>query len=122
MDPKGRDGNTVSEYHICKNDLYGKFWNQPKAYDKLSVVMVTLDERQETGDEYLNMMNTLLSTEKTVEAKKKELLEQYHLSMENQLGKEIDIMCNLSELVEEKGIEKGKQDVVARLLVQGMII
>lgn len=31
-------------------------------------------------------------------------------------------MCNLSELVEEKGIEKGKQDVVARLLVQGMII
>lgn len=79
MDPKGRDGNTVSEYHICKNDLYGKFWNQPKAYDKLSVVMVTLDERQETGDEYLNMMNTLLSTEKTVEAKKKELLEQYSI-------------------------------------------
>lgn len=46
MDPKGRDGNTVSEYHICKNDLYGEFRDRPKAYDKLSVVMVTLDEKR----------------------------------------------------------------------------
>lgn len=33
--------------------------------------------------------------------------QEYKIKMENGLGKELSIMCNLSEAVEEKGIEQG---------------
>lgn len=40
--------------------------------------------------------------------------------MTNELGKEMNIMCNLSDLVEEKGIEKGKREIAKKLLQLNM--
>lgn len=66
-----------------------------------------LNEKKPTNDIFLSMMNTLLSSKKTYPDKKKELTEKYHLSLENHLETELNIMCNLSDYVEQQGIKKG---------------
>ena len=43
----------------------------------------------------------------TLEGMKKELKEKYQLDISNQFGKEMHLMCNLSDLVEEHGIQQG---------------
>lgn len=73
----------------------------------MSVVIIALNEKMETNDELLGMLNTLFSEQKTYQEKKKELEEIYQMRMDNELGKEMNLMCNLSDLVIERGIEKG---------------
>ena len=55
------------------------------------------------------MMNTLLSQTMDVEQKKKILEEKFHISMKGKLGERVNLMCNLSDLVEERGIAKGEK-------------
>lgn len=43
----------------------------------------------------------------TSEEKKENLSENYGLDMDRDLGKEIDAMCNFSDLIEERGIQQG---------------
>ena len=74
-----------------------------------------------------------LSLEKTYEEKRSRLEEEYHIGMTSEMGKEWSLMCNLSDLVEErgiqrgvaegieKGIEKGKRDMVSGLLRLGTV-
>ena len=66
------------------------------------------------------MMNTLLSLEKTYEEKRSRLEEEYHIGMTSEMGKEWSLMCNLSDLVEERGIQKGIQRGVAEGIEKGI--
>lgn len=86
------------------------------AYDKLSVVVVGLKEDAPYPNEFIGMMNTLLSPEIPVEEKKEKLKAEYSMKMESGLSKEMDYMCNLSGYVEEKGIQKGKKEGLAALV------
>ena len=100
-------GNAISEYSIKKQDIISGLPDRPESYDKLSVVIIALNEKMETNDELLGMLNTLFSEQKTYLEKKKELEEIYQMRMDNELGKEMNLMCNLSDLVIERGIEQG---------------
>lgn len=71
----------------------------------------------EKKTEFLDMMNTLLSQTMNVEQKKKILEEKFHISMKSKLGERVNLMCNLSDLVEERGIEKGREDSI-RIMVE----
>ena len=42
-----------------------------------------------------------------VEAKEKILVQKYGMDMEREMGEELKEMCNLSEAIEEQGIEQG---------------
>ena len=53
--------------------------------------------------------------------KKKKLEEEYHISMHSGLEREVDLMCNLSDYVEEQGIQKGIQNVIINLLKLGTV-
>ena len=100
-------GNAISEYSVKKNDIIPGIPDNPKAYDKISVVQICLNNKADTHNQLLGMLNTLLSPDISVAEKKKQLSEDYHINTENKLEKELNLMCNLSDLVEERGIEKG---------------
>lgn len=53
------------------------------------------------------LLGTLLSQELTVEQKSTILESEYQLPMEGELGKEVNVMCNLGEGIEERAMEKG---------------
>ena len=74
-------------------------------------------------------MNTLLSSTLDVKEKKQILQDEYEIPMDNGLGKEVDLMCNLSEYVWEQGIQTGiqtgreetKRAIVEKLLGMGSV-
>lgn len=103
-------GNAISDYSIGKKDLVKGIPDNKQAYDKLSVVLVCLNEKMDSKTEFLEMMNTLLSQTMDIEKKKRILEEKFHISMESKLGERVNLMCNLSDLVEERGIAKGREE------------
>ena len=124
MDAPAYIGNTITEYSLQKKDIQGIQPENIQAYDKLSVVIITLNEKMDDQNQVTGMLNTLLSTFLNAEEKKRTLMEQYGI-FTRQNGKEMAEMCNLSEWVEEKGIEKGLQRGIEKaalsLLNQGRL-
>lgn len=115
-------GNAISSYSICKNDLVRGIPDKKWAYDKLAIVMICLNEKEEKETEFLKMLNTLLSTTKDVEEKKNELEQEYQMNIKNELGKELKLMCNLSELVEEKGAYNKIRELVEKKMKKGLSV
>ncbi|WP_373212104.1 hypothetical protein [Ruminococcus sp. 5_1_39BFAA] len=100
-------GNAIALYEFQKEDLLPGVPDNKDTYDKMSVVVITLNEDVESEDEFINMINTTLSSHMSYKEKKKRLEEEYHIEMSRKLGKEMNLMCNLSDLVEARGIEQG---------------
>ena len=105
---EGRNANTIREYRICPRDIYGKYRGRER-YDLLSVVMVRLpkDEDTSAGNLLHKMLTLLLSSRMTPEGKEEVLERTYGIPMSYELKEATSKLCNLSDLVEERGIEKG---------------
>lgn len=70
-------------------------------------VCICLSENAEEGQELTRMLNVLLSPRLTAKAKIEKLEKDFHIQTKSRLGKELEEMCNLSDFVEEIGLEKG---------------
>ena len=108
FDSTKKEANAIAEYSIHKTDIIPGIKDNPAAYDKMSVVIITLNEKVPSDDILVSMLNMLFSqTKMTSEEKKETLSENYGLDMDRDLGKEIEDMCNFSDLIEERAIEQG---------------
>lgn len=113
--------NTITEYSMEQKKVVGNFQGKAR-YDLISVIMLCLGKYEETESNIFDLLGTLLSDKQPLE--KKTILEnKYHIPMTTELKEGINIMCNLSELVEERGIEKGANrlgKLIAVLLEAGL--
>ena len=122
-------GNAISIYNVHKTDIIGNIPDISEDYDKLCVVMICLDEKSKVKNAFFNMMNTLLSSKMNVKEKKQILQNEYAIPMDDGIGQEVDLMCNLSEYVWEQGIQAGiqtgreeaKRTIVEKLLGTGLV-
>ena len=75
----------------------------------MEVVMVCLgrEEAASRGNRLHGMLSTLLSEKLLPEEKEKILSDEYDIETSKELEGGLRQMCNLSDLVEERGIEKG---------------
>ena len=107
-------GNAMTEYTIAKRDLVGAVPDHIHSYDKMTVLTVYLSTR-ELGEEnsIFHLLNVLLSDRMEVQHKKEIIDSVYHIDMDDKLGEEMNIMCNLSEAIEERGIEQGAAQFAA---------
>ena len=82
-------------------------WKSEKAdYDVLEVVMVYPGtKRREEEDGMMGLLKELFC--EGGEEKGKRLEEKYGILMTKEMEKEVDRMCNLSQIFVDKGIEKG---------------
>lgn len=96
--------NTITEYSMTPKKLYGDFQGRAK-YDLISVVMVCLGEEGK-GSQLHQMLSTLLSANISLTEKKERLQKDYNIST-MKIEKGVSNMCNLSEGIEAKGIQKG---------------
>ena len=105
--------NTITSYSIKENDMYGKFVGA-SYYDLVNVVIIRLGSEDIASDnELIGLLKVLLS-DKMGGDKKIEILENdYGLKMNKDVEEEMRIMCNLSDLVEERGIAIGEERGIA---------
>ena len=120
MNVPGKIGNAIAEYRMEKRDIIPGFPDIKSAYDKLSVIVIGLCDREKSSNELMGMLNVLLSPDIPAQDKKKQLAEKYDMKMEDGLGKEVDLMCNLSGYVEKKGIERGIERGIEQGLERGI--
>uniref|UniRef100_UPI004056E17F hypothetical protein n=1 Tax=Agathobacter sp. TaxID=2021311 RepID=UPI004056E17F len=96
---------------ITEENLIGNVKQEKIHYDLMTVILVLLgDKKDKNYKGVLKLLNTLLSTDTSVQEKKQILQDDFQIQMTQQLEREVTEMCNLSKGVEQKGIEKGRQE------------
>ena len=102
--------NSLSHIHLTKEDLVGK--NQWKGnLNLMNIIMIGLSEElpgPEEGYELHRLLGALLSQKLTVEEKLTIMETEYHIPVEENLRKDVNVMCNLGEGIEEKAITIGE--------------
>lgn len=119
MNAPGYIGNTLTEYSIAKRDVAGWQPDKPGAYSKIMICIVTLNEKPGTDSVFLEMLNVLLSGKKSYKEKERLLREKFHIKMDADMRREINLMCNLSEAVYENGRKSGIKRGVKRGIRRG---
>lgn len=109
MNAPKRIGNAMTEYHLSEKNIVGNMHERKEHYDKLSVIIICLNEKVEAKEGGIHdFLNVLFSTRLSVEEKKQELEKRFDMRMTKELeegdGKE---MCNLGEAIYEEGISQG---------------
>ena len=115
--------NTITEYRIQQNKLYGNY-SKPARYDLLSVVMLCLgnpedkDYRKNEYQKLLRLLSVLASEEVKAPDKLHILEKEYHIATTRELEGKVNIMCNWSEGVIERVTEKVTERVTREVTEQ----
>ena len=108
MNPPQYKENSINRYRFTEEQLVGKTKEEFAHYDLLTVIMVYLGKP--CGKEYnelLSMLDILFSTEIQSETKKQMLQDDFNVAMTRKVESEVSLMCNFSEGVYQRGVEKG---------------
>ena len=100
--------DAIYEVRLTPKNIYG-IVEDPMKFDKMSAVIVQLrnqKSRNESKNQLIAMLEDLLQDEEST-IKKQKLQEKYNLKMTVELERRLADMCNLSDLIEERGIERG---------------
>lgn len=107
-------GNAVAACHFTKENRLGSLPVRRAAYDKAEVVIVALDEDEPNENELVGMLNLALSPHIPKEDKVKGLEGRYNVTVTGDVAEGLNIMCNLSEYVFERGEKRGMERGIKR--------
>lgn len=102
----------MSHVHLTKEDVIGSYdWKGD--LDLLNIVMIGLAKKLPGHDETYELhrlLGALLSQELTIDEKLNIIGNEYDIPIEENLRKDVSVMCNLSQGIEEKGIAIGRAE------------
>ena len=105
MNPAGIRRNTIKVIEFNELDLEGSYPIKKEYYDKMSIIMINLGE--ESNHKLLYLLNTLFSQQMKYSEKMEIIEEELEINFNNDEERGVEDMCNLSECIWERGIEKG---------------
>lgn len=105
----GDDEDSINRIRLKEETIFGKDIKLNNL-DKVQGVIIRLRKKDnlEQSKNYLVAMLEELLRKESAEIKKKNLSENYGIKMSSATERKVNEMCNLSEVLVEKGIEKGK--------------
>ncbi len=102
---------------VEEENLVGGVKEPVSNYDLLTAVMICLGKPgEENYDGILKLLDVLLSHETTKDEKSRILRDDFHIPMSQTLERKVSLMCNLSEGVWERGMEKGKENTILEII------
>lgn len=113
--------NTMSYVHLTKEDLIGSYeWKGN--LDLLNIIMIGLAKKLPEHDETYELhrlLGALLSQDLTVDEKLNIIGNEYDIPIEGNFRKDVSVMCNLSQGIEEKGIAIGEAGLIVKMYKNG---
>ena len=106
----GMKENTMCHIHLTKDDLIGYHNWQGNLY-LLNIIMIGISDILPEHDNIYEMHRLLsaLFSEKLSAAEKIDIINnEYDIPVANNIMEEVNIMCNLSQGIEDKALEAGK--------------
>ena len=120
MNPPKKQRNCIARYVIRKEDLVGEMREKKENYDLLTVVMVYIGtEEEENYGGVLKLLDVLFTGRISAGQKLEILQREFGIRMTEELETEVESMCNLSDLVERRGIEQGMKQGIQKGIQQG---
>ena len=113
MDAK-EDEDSISEINLHAKSVYGKTKSLPEL-NKMNSVIIRIrnsNNVRESKNSLISMLEDLMSIEEK-NIKKQKLINKYNMIMTEKVERRIEIMCNLSTVIEERGIEKGINGLIS---------
>ena len=114
------DEDSISSISLKSECLFGKQCNFTEL-DKMCGMVIRIRNNEnaaESRNRLIAMLEDMLSTQDG-ESKKRKLEEKYDMKITTELEGRFSSMCNLSEVVEERGVEKGIRGLVDILKEMG---
>ena len=100
------EADTATLYRTDKHDIIGKVNRKRECYDMMNVIILRINDRVKSEDKVLELLRVLCSNALGKEEKLSEL-KSLGIRLSDEIKKGVGSMCNLSELVEKRGIDKG---------------
>jgi len=119
MNPPVERNNTITEYSLTEKNYVGNVKEKKEYYDLINAVMVCLGTSEGNAEnELLRLLDVLLVSDKKAEEKKAILESEFNIPMTEKMEEEVKHMCNLSDGVEQRGIQKGIQQGIQLTLCE----
>ncbi len=121
MDVPKKYGNSITLYKIKKEDIAGYIPDRKFSYDKLAIAMIYLNENVVSNKKDIcYMLNVLLSQKIAVSTKKQIFINEFGIQMNDDLGKELELMCNFGEVIEARAMRDGMRKGVRKGVRKGI--
>lgn len=108
--------DALHHIHLTDDCLLGH--SEPDGgLDLMNILLVELAKDvpdADAGRRLHRLLGTLFSRKMKGTEKQKVIHEEYGIPLESGIGKEADIMCNLSERIEEEALARGREEGEAR--------
>ena len=102
--------------------MIGNAVEKPENYDLMSVVTICLGKPgTENYTGIVKFMDVLLSSSRAAAEKKKILEEEFGVAMNEELEREVLVMCNLSQGVKAEGISIGEMRMLVKQVRKGRV-
>ena len=112
--------NTVTDYAVEEKVRIGNNGSRKSDYDKLQVVVITLaQDGVNSDDQLIRYLSLFLSNEKSLAERKRQLEKEYRISMNEELDREMNNVCNIGEAILEKGRMEGRAESRTEGLAEG---
>lgn len=108
--------DTINEYRFSEVCKRGNYQEESKNYDLMRVIVMRLGAYgEDSEDDAIRLLSMVFSSERSPEYKKMVLSEEFQINVTEEISQEVRQMCNLSTGILEKGIEKGRAEVVPKV-------
>ncbi|MCD8220738.1 MAG: Rpn family recombination-promoting nuclease/putative transposase [Clostridiales bacterium] len=121
MNPPKNRRNSITRYYIKEDNLIGNVREPIEHYDLITAIMICLGDTND--DNYygiLKLLNILLSNEINQKEKCRILQDDFDIPMSQTLERKVSLMCNLSEGVWAKAMEKGMAEGLEKGMTEGL--
>ncbi len=111
--------NSMNHIHLTNDSVIGSYEWKGKL-DLFNIVMIGLAGElpgHNESYELHRLLGALLSKELTIDEKLNIIGKEYDIPIEDEMRKDVGIMCNLSQGIEEKGIAIGEAKAEARMIM-----
>ena len=106
--PPKRRQNTINLYQLTERHLVGVSKFPKSNYDLMTIILICLGNPYENVTcDLLRLLDVLFSKEITADKKKTILREEFGIALTYDMEKEVNIMCNYSDYVEEVATKRG---------------
>lgn len=125
-----RKDNTMNYVHLADDKLLGDYQCEGNL-DLLNIVMIGIADELPMRDERYELhrlLGALLSKQLSEDEKLNIIETEYHIPMEDEIRKDVNVMCNLSQGIREDGIAigeargraEGKAEIIINMYKKGI--
>ncbi len=117
------DENSLTRYYLSSENILGNLQWKGKQ-DLLNIVLIGITReipKQDEKYELHRLLGTLLSDKLAINIKFEIMKSEYHIPLNDDFRRDVNIMCNLGEGIEERAIRETTERVTNEMTQQFII-